>query len=624
MYLRLLKLWNFRKYGHPEGDIDPTKPHLELPFEEGLNVLIGENDSGKSGIVDAIKLVLKTHSYEWIRVLPDDFYQSTNHLRIELTFTKFTDEEAKHFIPFLTFLKDKEGEELIELRLTYDVRRNNEKVLPSDVRAGSDDEGAALPAEAREFLKTTYLKPLRDAKSELVPRRGSRISQIFAEHDAFKGKENDHHLMGIFSHFNLSVEKYFEGVELTTLPVGEAQESQLTDTGGKQLKDEIDRYIKSFFGDGKETEINVTKGNLAAILERLLLSIKDEYNLGLGSLNRLFMASELLHLRKEGYEGLRLGLVEELEAHLHPQAQMQVIETLQEQEGVQLILTTHSPNLASKVPLKNVILCTGDGAFPMGESYTMLDSNGYEFLERFLDVTKSNLLFAKGVILVEGWSEEILLPALARALKAKGEITKDLTQAGVAIINIGNTAFGRYSKIFLRRQEDQPINIPVALITDCDIPVYGRKLKTESKGGKASYDYFEEDHSEVAKNTKVVTEKFIEEYNKQTVQVYVGQHWTLEFSLLRSSLGDAYLHVMERFFPEITKGDVSENLAKKLLNKKAKKSEAPYFLAQIIEDGFYDKTSEDGKTTVRHPVEIDPADKHLLYLFDAIKYASNV
>jgi putative ATP-dependent endonuclease of OLD family len=622
MYLSLLKLWNFRKYGTTGKDIDPLKPDLELPFESGLNVLIGENDSGKSGIIDAIKLVLKTHSYEWIRVSPDDFHQSTNHFRIEMTFSAFTDEEAKHFTPFLTFRKPVDGGEIIELRLVYDVRRMNDRILPSEVRAGADPEGSALSAEARDYLKTTYLKPLRDAKSELVPRRGSRISQIFAEHEAFKGKEDDHHLMGIFGHFNESVEKYFNGIELKVDGDGNQTETLLPDEGGLALKKEIDRYIRSFFSDSTETQINVTRGNLAAILERLLLSIKDEFNLGLGSLNRLFMASELLHLRKEDYEGLKLGLVEELEAHLHPQAQMQVIETLQREEGIQLILTTHSPNLASKVPLQNVILCTGDNAFPMGEAHTELASEDYQFLERFLDVTKSNLLFAKGVILVEGWSEEILLPLLARALKNQGVIGKDLTQAGVAVVNIGNTAFGRYSRIFMRKQADRPIDIPVALITDCDVPLYGRLPDPANTGKTIKYKYFETDADEVKSFTEAATKEITTKFNQQNIWTFVGQYWTLEFCLLRSCLRQAYIHVMKSFYPEIDQGDTDKNLARKLFNNTAKKSEAPYLLARIIEDGYYEVTTKE-HGTVKYPVGIDPKDEALSYLFEAIKYASN-
>ncbi len=62
----MLKLWNFRKFGSGSDDLNLDEPDLEVPFTQGLNVLIGENDSGKTAIIDAIKLVLLTHSGEWI------------------------------------------------------------------------------------------------------------------------------------------------------------------------------------------------------------------------------------------------------------------------------------------------------------------------------------------------------------------------------------------------------------------------------------------------------------------------------------------------------------------------------------------------------------------------------
>ena len=147
---------------------------------------------------------------------------------------------------------------------------------------------------------------------------------------------------------------------------------------------------------------------------------------------------------------------------------MQVIETLQKQDEVQLIITTHSPNLASKIKLKNLIICNGNNAFPMGKDYTELKEDSYVFLEKFLDVTKSNLFFAKGVILVEGWAEEILIPSLAKAIGI------DLTAKGVSVVNIGNVGFDHYSKIFLRKNVPF-MDIPVAVVTDCDVKEYEKK-----------------------------------------------------------------------------------------------------------------------------------------------------
>src|SRR5258708_32360150 len=96
MFLSNIKLWNFRKFGS-DGEFDIEKPNLSLPLKNGLNVLIGENDSGKTAIIDAIKLVLGTHSFEWTRLTEEDFYKNARRLRIELTFEDMLPNEAKNF-----------------------------------------------------------------------------------------------------------------------------------------------------------------------------------------------------------------------------------------------------------------------------------------------------------------------------------------------------------------------------------------------------------------------------------------------------------------------------------------------------------------------------------------------
>jgi len=87
-----------------------------------------------------------------------------------------------------------------------------------------------------------------------------------------------------------------------------------------------------------------------------------------------------------------------------------------------------------------------------GKEFTALDPDDHRFLECFLDVTKSNLFFARGVIMVEGWAEEILMPPLAKKMKQAGLIVRDLTEAGVSVVNVGGTSFLRYSKIFVRKE----------------------------------------------------------------------------------------------------------------------------------------------------------------------------
>src|SRR5690606_37505446 len=209
MYLSNIKLWNFRKFGF-DGELDIEKPNLNLNFTEGLNVIIGENDSGKTAIIDALKLVLKTHSYDYIRVEDKDFYTVANRFRIELAFEGLTPDEAKNFTEWLGWIGT--GEEAKPfLKLNYDIKRQGKKILPADVKAGIDVDGYLLTAEAKEYLKATYLKPLRDAENELIAKRNSRLSQILLGDAAFKGKEKEHELVKIFESLSEELKKYFKG-----------------------------------------------------------------------------------------------------------------------------------------------------------------------------------------------------------------------------------------------------------------------------------------------------------------------------------------------------------------------------------------------------------------------------
>ncbi|HLS11557.1 MAG TPA: AAA family ATPase [Flavobacteriaceae bacterium] len=595
MYLSNLKLWNFRKFGK-NSTFDLEKPDLDLNFTTGINVLIGENDSGKSAIVDAIKLTLKTHSYEWFRLDWDDFHDGSDRLRIEIRFDELSDNEAKNFTEWLGWNGENDDAKPF-LRLIYDATRNldDKYIHPTEVRAGVDETGYQLTAEAREYLKTTYLKPLRDAKSELIPRKNSRLTQILQGHEAFKGKDQDHLLVDLFQDFNEHVAKYFEGTDKDGVALtGESLK-------GKELKAEIDKFIQAFYSRDKESNFGVLGNNLKNILEKLELSIKDELNPGLGTLNRLFMASELLHLQKKNWNGLRLGLIEELEAHLHPQAQMQIIEALQHEEKIQLILTTHSPNLASKLKLENLIICASNNAYPMGASYTKLDSDNYKFLEKFLDTTKANLFFAKGVILVEGWAEEILIPSIAKAVGV------NLTENGVSIVNIGHTGFDHYSKIYIRK-EGPNMNIPVAVITDSDIREYE----------KSNQEYIKRDVDTVVRENESAIES-INAKSEQVVKYFVAPNWTLEYSLFKSpSLSAVFQEICKKIHSRTDwDTDFEKALAKKLLNNGLKKTEIAYQMADKIDEDLIKPPNE-------RMINIDSENDQdsIIYLINAIKYAA--
>jgi len=616
MYLSELKLWNFRKFGGGNIFTDRNeirKPDLEVQFQNGLNVLIGENDSGKTAIIDAIKLVLKTHSTEWIRVNIEDFHETTKRFRIECIFRGFEgkDEEAMHFTEW--FGMEGEGESAEPyLRLIMDIQHNGDRVMPFEVRAGVDDIGSPLSAEAREYLKTTYLKPLRDAEQELVPRRNSRLSQILEGHEVFKGKADNHELKTISRCFDCLIQKYFDRDYVDkncTESDCSIKDKFLLKIGSEiKIRENLNIYIQKFLGEiESRAKFGVVSPKLKNILEGLKLSFDTEFDPGLGTQNLLFIAAELLNLDRSDWTGLRLGLIEELEAHLHPQAQLRVIEYQQtfikerkkEKKDIQFILTTHSPNLGSKIDLKNLIICFEKQVFPLGDEKTELNIGDYIFLQRFLDVTKANLFFAKGIILVEGWAEEILLPSLAR------KVGIDLTQKGVSIVNVGGTSFLRYGKIY-QRKDGKKMQIPVAIITDLDVKPDEELIYENGKTKK-----------DIAKESKE------QKFNGQTVKTFISPHWTLEYCLFKSlSLGDAFQNVVKAVHSSTDFNNFEQKLIEKIENKSLYKTEIAYRLANVIEESLLkSKQSENGEIEIAS-VKMENNDKPIMYLIDAIKYVT--
>lgn len=321
MHISNIKLWNFRKFG-AVGDIDLQHPNLNLSFTRGVNVLIGENDSGKTAILEAVKMVLKTHAYERLQWEKEDFFDGTSELRIELLIDGLTNSEASHFTEWLGWTEDNPKRPI--LRLICTARMVEGKPVPQEVRAGMDEAGSAMDIQAREYLKVTFLKPLRDAENELTAKRFSRLSQILEGHELFKeGAEGKEMFEKFVATANEQIKEWFE--DDTAVP-GQTSNKQ-------QIKGVIDGFLGGFIHKNAESAFSISGSHIKEILEKLSLNLNGMTGPGLGTMNRLYMAAELLHLQKPGWNGIKLCLVEEEEAHLHPQAQMKVLETIQKQEG---------------------------------------------------------------------------------------------------------------------------------------------------------------------------------------------------------------------------------------------------------------------------------------------------
>ena len=528
MYLAELKLWNFRKYGTKgDGAISESNPGLVVYFKEGLNVLVGENNSGKTAIIDAIRFILFTQSYEYQRLDDRDFHgfgdQRKNELKIECIFNGFDNKEAANFLEWLGF--DENGRHFLKLWL-YAYRKDNRVI--ADIKAGADDEGTYLEGAARDLIRVTYLKPLRDADIELSPGNRSRLAQIFRNDPVFKknkkedGRIEKHPFEIYLDEADNNIKEFFNKEIL------EEREGIPPNTkGGKHIKDKIKIHLDAFLERESELKnpiLEIGGSELLQILHRLSLKL-EENKTGLGILNQLYIATELILLKREEHRGLRLGLIEELEAHLHPQAQLRMIEYLQSEENKkeQFILTTHSTTLASKIKLENIILSYEDKVYPLHKGKTLLKNDDYEFLERFLDSTKANLFFARGIILVEGDAENILFPTIAFILDRK------LEDYGISIVNVGSKALIRYAKILISNDKSfSPIKMSV--VTDLDIAqVLGNDGNVKSKRRKLDGQI-----PQVHEEKQKLVREF--ETNDGNTKVFSSPLWTLEYDLLKSGL----------------------------------------------------------------------------------------
>lgn len=548
MFISELRIENFRMFG--DGD-----KALVLPLNMGLVALVGENDSGKTAVIDALRLALGTRDQEFFRLEETDFHQPRDgttrrrEIRIRCKFGDLSTPDKGAFAEYLTY----EFRGTVKIPVLYLNWKASVTVKPAnqrrytavEARSGVTGDGPQFDLETRMLLCTTYLRPLRDAERALSAGRGSRLSQILQYTKEVKehGRDYDPQAGALTDPSTLSV-----------LGIGDYTNALLGGHQGVQSAQNRlnENYLNnlSFSGSPLKGTISVSGARdpairLRQLLEKLELELREEGmsepqpGQGLGSNNLLFMACELLVLGSEE-DGFPLLLIEEPEAHLHPQRQLRLMQFLQlkareqrlDGQTIQIIVTTHSPVLASVIDLDHLVLLHDGKAFPMERGRTQLSESDYGFLRRFLDATKANLFFARGLVIVEGDSENILLPTLGRLLG------RDFGDYGVSIVNVGGTGFRRFACIYKRKDPDQDgtIKVPVACVTDLDVmpdcapEIVGRVKPGEgwpekkARRWRAKQDFSGE---QLEQRRLRIREKA----SGQNVETFVANEWTLEYDL---------------------------------------------------------------------------------------------
>jgi len=530
MYLSKLTIENFRCFG--EGD-----NRFEMTLEPGLTALVGENDSGKTAVIDALRFALGTSDQEWNRLEDSDFHvnSSSREIRIVCKFEKLSPRDQRAFVEYLTYDKDANNEPVLYVNWmakdTGEIRRGR-SYRRTEVRSGKEGDGPQFDTNARDLLRATYLRPLRDAEQALSAGRGSRLAQVLQSSNMIKeGEEHD----------DINAPLTVSGHNLSILGIAKLIDELLREQKAvKKTREQVNTQLKelALSADPIASIIKISGADASVdirirqMLEKLDLALGGDGKPGLGSNNLLFMACELLLLA--GDEGNKLLLIEEPEAHLHAQRQLRAMKFLQEQaksKGVQVIVTTHSPNLASAIDLNNIVMIRNKRAFSMASGQTALELSDYRFLQRFLDVTKANLFFARGVMIVEGDAENILLPTLARL------IGRDFTEHGVSVVNVGGVGLRRYARIFQRKDTDEKLDIHVACVTDMDVmpdcaPVIFGKVKEgdpwpeiAGRRWRAKRDF------ENGKSMKGRRDAINAKASGQKVKTFVSDEWTLEYDL---------------------------------------------------------------------------------------------
>lgn len=555
MYLSELLINNFRQFGGAQ------QPFM-LALQPGITALVGENDCGKTAVIDAIRYALLTRDLDYIRVQPDDFYidaagEQAADITIRCKLSGLSDADKGAFAEHLTY-EGGDATLYVYWRARRVIETASRRSAEVAVRSGSEGTGPAIELAARHLLETAYLRPLRDAEREMSPGQGSRLSQVLNSFQGIQaGKQFDCNSppRDLAEAMGLSLSamaEYFRHLVNQHSGVNEAQQVINTD-----YLSQLGLAGEKLHGRINYTQAGTEPARLRQILERLKLDLLESEvgtgrgRYGLGSSNLLFMACELLLLGKDR-DGLPLLLVEEPEAHLHPQRQLRLMEFLtaaanKEIKGsrsVQVILTTHSPNLSSKIPLDNLVLIEKQRAFPLTKGATRLQRSDYRFLERFLDSTRANLFFARGLVVVEGDAEAILVPTMARLIGC------DLTEHGVSIINVGGTGLRRYARILQRAAgaEDE-ISIPVACLADMDVmpdcapQILGLvegdddpKWTSPHRRWRAERDF--EDQKTSQDNALADHRERLAAGDHANVRTFVSDHWTFEYDLAFAGLAE--------------------------------------------------------------------------------------
>ena len=451
MHLTRIKIENFRNFA-------------DLDVKLGGNiVLVGENRVGKSNLLHGLRLIFDPTLPDSSRQLGlSDFWDGLEELTREsriLISVEIKDfEDDPDILAMLTDFRLDDDPETV--RMTYELRPkadlDGEPGAAEDfefICYGGENETKVFGHKLRRRITMDVLPALRDAERDLSVWQRSPLRPLIEE--AFKAIDVD------------EIEQIGEAIEEATAKITEFDEVAA-------LESSIHNLFQEMSGEKQNIEprLGFSPTDPARLYRAIRLLIDDGErgisDASLGSANLVFLTLKSLEIKRlieENHQDYTVLAIEEPEAHLHPHLQRSVYRHIFSEAGesnapLSVFLTTHSPHIVSVSPLRSIVLLKEENdEGTKGYSTQSINlTNGEEHdIARYLDVTRAEILFARGVLLVEGDAERFLVPAFANALG------KSLDELGITVCSVAGTNFRPYAKFLTG------LGIPFAVITDWDL-----------------------------------------------------------------------------------------------------------------------------------------------------------